>query len=97
MPDRLATESLVDVVAASEPVRTLVREPAATVEPHDSLRAVARELVAGEADAALVVGPIGELGIVTPRDVVVVVAAGDAVDGETTSRPRHPRWEARGV
>jgi hypothetical protein len=40
---------------------------------------VARELVAGEADAALVVSPLGEVGIVTARDVVTVVAAGGAV------------------
>lgn len=82
MPDTLAGEGLVDVVAAGEPVRTLLRRPAVTVEQHDGLRDVARELVAGGADVALVVSPVGEVGVVTARDIVVVVAAGGAVEGE---------------
>ena len=82
MPEILTTQSLVDVVAAAQPVRTLVRAPTITVEQHDILRDVARDLVAGTADAALVVGPIGEVGIVTARDIVSVVAAGGAVEGD---------------
>jgi signal-transduction protein with cAMP-binding, CBS, and nucleotidyltransferase domain len=82
VPDVLATTNAIDAAAAVEPVGALVRARTVTVEQHDSLRDVARELVAGEADAALVVSPLGEVGIVTARDVVTVVAAGGAVDGE---------------
>jgi signal-transduction protein with cAMP-binding, CBS, and nucleotidyltransferase domain len=82
VPEILTTQSLVDVVAAAQPVRTLVRAPTITVEQHDILRDVARDLLAGTADAALVVGPIGEVGVVTAHDIVSVVAAGGAVEGE---------------
>ena len=82
MPDILTTQTPVDVVAADEPVRTLLRGSTVTVERHDALRDVARDLVAGAADAALVVSPVGEVGIVTARDIVAAVAAGGAVDDE---------------
>ena len=82
MCDSLTADDLVDAGAAGEPVRTLLRGPAVAVERHDALRDVARDLAAGAADAALVVSPIGEVGIVTARDIVAVVAAGGAVEDE---------------
>jgi hypothetical protein len=50
-----------------------------TVDQRDSLRDMARELVAAEADAAFVVSPLGETGIVTARGDITVVAGAWAI------------------
>lgn len=82
MPDLRAAAPAVDALAAAQPVSALVRRPTLTVEQHDSLRDVARELLAADADAAIVCGPVGEVGIVTERDVVAVAANGGDLDRE---------------
>ena len=82
VPDLRTAEPAVDVLAAAQPIRALVRRSMLAVEQHDSLRDVARELIAADTDAAIVRGPVGEVGIVTERDVVVVAASGGDLDRE---------------
>ncbi len=70
----------VDAAAAAQPVHTIMTSPPPVVEPHDALRDVARELVTGASGAALVVGPLGAVGIVSDRDVSVVAGFGGGGD-----------------
>src|SRR5690242_1816461 len=56
--------------------------PPAAVEPDESVRSVAQELVACGIGAVLVTGPGAPTGLVSERDVVGVVATGGEVDVE---------------
>lgn len=69
-------------LAPADPVRRLMSQPPATVEPDESVRSVARELVAGDIGAVLVAEPGAPAGLVSERDVVTVVATGGDVDVE---------------
>jgi CBS domain-containing protein len=73
---------VLDLAAAEQPIRLIMSDPPATVEQHDSLRDVAKELAAEEIGALLVESPVGPVGIVSERDVVAVVAIGGDVDRE---------------
>ena len=69
-------------LAPADAVRRLMSRPPATMEPDESVRSVAQELVAGDIGAVLVVEPGAPAGLVSERDVVTVVATGGDVDVE---------------
>jgi CBS domain-containing protein len=65
----------------ADPVRDLMARHPASVDSEESVRAVAQELVAGDIGAVLVTGA-AVTGVVSERDVVVVLASGGDVDEE---------------
>lgn len=70
-------------VLPTDPVRSIMVDDPATVDPGDSLLAVAEELVAGDIGAVLVRAPGGPTGLLSERDVVAaLVAGGDLGDGQ---------------
>jgi CBS domain-containing protein len=72
-------------LAPTDAARLLMSRPPATVEPDESVRAVAQELVAGDIGAVLVAEPGAPTGLVSERDVVTIVATGGAVEIEQAS------------
>jgi CBS domain-containing protein len=62
-------DDLLDAAAARQPIHTIMGTGFATVEQHDSVRDVARELSANDIGAVLVSSPVGPVGIVSERDV----------------------------
>jgi CBS domain-containing protein len=75
-------DDLLDAAAARQPIHTIMGTGLATVEQHDSVRDVARELSANDIGAVLVSSPVGPVGIVSERDVVTVAALGVDLDAE---------------
>lgn len=73
---------VLDTAAAEQPIRTIMKQQPATVEQHDSLREVAKELSANEIGVLLVSSPVGPVGVISERDVVNVVAIGGDVERE---------------
>ena len=73
---------VLDVAAAEQPIRTIMKHEPVTVEQHDSLREVARELTAGEIGVLLVSSPVGPVGLISERDIVNVVAIGGDIERE---------------
>ena len=71
-----------DTAAAAQPIRTIMTAEPASVEQHDSLRDVARDLAGDETGALLVSSPVGPVGMISERDIVAVVAAGGDTDRE---------------
>ena len=71
---------VLDVAAAEQPIRTIMKYEPVTVEQHDSLREVARELTAGEIGVLLVSSPVGPVGLISERDIVNVVAIGGDIE-----------------
>ncbi len=66
---------------ADAPVRTIMTPGPATVDPEDSLRAVAEELLTDEIGAVLVVSPGGRPGLISERDLLAHVGGGGDLDG----------------
>jgi len=73
--------TMIDSIRPDDSVVRLMRTPVATVPTDWSVRDVAEELMADEVGAVLVDGPHGTVGIVSERDVVVLVATGGDPDG----------------
>lgn len=71
-----------DAAAAEQPIRRIMKYQPVTVEQHESLREVAKELAADEIGVLLVRSPIGPVGLISERDVVAVVAAGGDLERE---------------
>ncbi|GAA2552979.1 CBS domain-containing protein [Pseudonocardia hydrocarbonoxydans] len=69
-------------VLPTDPVRSIMVDGPATVDPGDSLLAVAEELVAGEIGAVLVRAPGGPTGLLSERDVVAALVAGGDLGDE---------------
>jgi CBS domain-containing protein len=74
--------NVLDTAAAEQPIRTIMRKQPFSVEQHDSLREVAKELTGNEIGVLLVSSPIGPVGVISERDVVNVVAIGGDVERE---------------
>ncbi len=75
-------DDLLDTAAARQQIRTIMGTSLATVEQHDSLRDVAKELTANDIGAVMVSSPVGPVGIVSERDVVAVAAMGFDLEAE---------------
>ena len=73
---------ILDVAAAEQPIRTIMKYEPMTVEQHDTLREVARELAGGEIGVLMVSSPIGPVGMISERDIVNVVAVGGDIERE---------------
>jgi len=74
--------AMIDSIRPDDTVVRLMRTPVASAETGWSVRNVAEELMADEVGALLVDGVHGTVGIVSERDVVVLVATGG--DPDTT-------------
>jgi CBS domain-containing protein len=74
--------NILDQAAAELPVRTIMASQPVTVEQHDSLRDVAKELAANEIGVVLVSSPLGPVGVISERDLVGVLAIGGDVERE---------------
>ena len=74
--------NVLDAAAAEQPIRRIMKYQPVTVEQHESLREVAKELAADEIGVLLVSSPIGPVGLISERDVVAVVAAGGDLERE---------------
>ena len=81
-PTRSPVGDVLDLAAAEQPIRLIMSDPPASVEQHDSLRDVAKELAAEEVGVLLVESPVGSVGIVSERDVGAVMAIGGDVERE---------------
>jgi CBS domain-containing protein len=75
-------DDVLDVAAAEQPIRTIMKYEPVTVEQHESLREAAMELTAGEIGVLLVSSPIGPVGLISERDIVNVVAIGGDIEHE---------------
>jgi CBS domain-containing protein len=64
----------------SDPVRTIMSTPVATVDPGSTLLDVASELLADEVGAVLVSSGHGPVGLLSERDLITVAATGDDLD-----------------
>ena len=71
-----------DAAAAEQPIRRIMKCQPVTVEHHDPLSEVAKELAANEIGVLMPTGPIGPVGMISERDVVAVVAAGGDLERE---------------
>jgi CBS domain-containing protein len=71
-----------EYLAPTDAVRRLMSRPVATVQPDESVRSVAQELVASDIGAVLVAEPGAPAGLLTDRDVVMTVATGGEIDVE---------------
>jgi CBS domain-containing protein len=71
-----------DAAAAEQPIRRIMKCQPVTVEHHDPLSEVAKELAANEIGVLLVSSPIRPVGMISERDVVAVVAAGGDLERE---------------
>lgn len=69
----------------SDPVRAVMTRVVATVPVWQSLRDVARELAADEVSSVLVVDGRRTVGLISERDLVDAVAAGDSLDDTQAS------------
>jgi CBS domain-containing protein len=65
---------------AADPVRRIMAHGPVGVAPESTLREVARELADDEIGAVLVQAPGGPVGLVSERDLVIALAAGDDPD-----------------
>lgn len=72
--------AMIDSIRPDDSVVRIMRTPVASVPTDWSVREVAEELMADEVGAVLVDGPHGTVGIVSERDVVVLVATGGDPD-----------------
>ena len=75
-------DHLLDTTAPRQQIRTIMRTQLASVEQHDSLRDVAKELTGNDIGAVLVSSPVGPVGVVSERDVVSVAAMGIDLEAE---------------
>ncbi len=82
LSDGVPMGDVLDGAAAEQPIRTIMRDRPATVEQHDSLRDVTRELAGNDTGALLVSGPIGPVGVISERDIVTAVAFGGDIERE---------------
>jgi CBS domain-containing protein len=73
---RQRSDNLLDDKAAGARIHTIMGTGLATVEQHDSLRDVAKQLRANDIGAVLVRSPGGPIGIVSERDIVSAAAMG---------------------
>ncbi|WP_345414473.1 CBS domain-containing protein [Pseudonocardia xishanensis] len=71
---------MIDSIRPDDSVVRLMRTPVASVATGWSVRDVAEELMADEVGALLVDGAHGPVGILSERDVVVLVATGGDPD-----------------
>ncbi|MCW0212127.1 MAG: CBS domain-containing protein [Pseudonocardia sp.] len=71
---------MIDSIRPDDSVVRLMRTPVASVGTDLSVRELAEELMADEVGVVLVDGPHGTVGIVSERDVVVLVATGGDLD-----------------
>lgn len=69
-------------IRLSDPVRTLVGDPVATIGPTATLRAAAESMAADGVGLLVVVDTRGVLGVISERDVVNAVADGADLDEE---------------
>ena len=81
-PRRAPMGDALDAAAAEQPIGRIMKCRPVTVEQHDPLREVAKELAANEIGVLLVSSPIGPVGMISERDVVAVVAAGGDLERE---------------
>ncbi|GAA4542132.1 CBS domain-containing protein [Pseudonocardia xishanensis] len=72
--------AMIDSIRPDDSVVRLMRTPVASVATGWSVRDVAEELMADEVGALLVDGAHGPVGILSERDVVVLVATGGDPD-----------------
>ena len=54
--------TILDLPAAEQPIRLIMSDPPASVEQHDSLRDVAKELAVEEIGVLVVESPVGSVG-----------------------------------
>ncbi|MEX1164044.1 MAG: CBS domain-containing protein [Nitriliruptor sp.] len=69
-------------IRPTDPVGTLVTGPVAMTSPTATLRAAAETLTSDNLGLLLVVGPAGPRAVLSERDIVASIAAGDDVDVE---------------
>ena len=69
-------------IRLSDPVRTLVGDPVATIGPTATLRAAAETMATDAVGLLVVVDTRGVLGVLSERDIVNAVAEGADLDDE---------------
>jgi CBS domain-containing protein len=83
---------MAQAVGSTSPVRLVMTAPVVAIEPTATLRQAARLLADEDVGAVAVLGPVGLDGVLSERDVVRAVAAGDHpdatyVDGVLSGNP----------
>jgi CBS domain-containing protein len=84
---------MAQAVGSASPVRLVMAAPVVAIEPTATLRQAARLLADEDVGAVAVLGPVGLDGVLSERDIVRALAAGDhpdatSVDGVMTENPR---------
>ena len=75
----MATMTDTDHISPSDPITRIMTRTVATVDPSCTLLDIATELAADEIGAVLVEGPHGAVGLVSERDLAIVLGLGGDV------------------
>jgi CBS domain-containing protein len=83
---------MAQAVGSASPVRLVMAAPVVAIEPTATLRQAARLLADEDVGAVAVLGPVGLDGVLSERDIVRALAAGDhpdstSVDGVMVDNP----------